>query len=329
MKLLLASFLLSAASALPAQQQATTLFTLAESADVVVIATAIAASDPSVDFHRIEFHTDQVLKGSAGESFAILEPAGRCCGRALSAMTIGDQVIAFLDYRGPGLHPLGGSRGISLATPEIVAHVRQLLAAQNQKSYGEILASGLSNPDQRVRIDAALALAALPSTRLGATANQQILSALQIELQAASASLPAMIDASVRFLGDAAATTLVQSLLTTDDDSVSNLMTRGLARLSGDSVHQSLMVAALPNPLAQQRACELAACIPNALSLPMLRILLTQSPRVALAASEALLANGVSAESIAPLTDSEVLKVAVERHSQLPKLRVVGKGNRQ
>ncbi|MBZ0152596.1 MAG: hypothetical protein K8J09_13810, partial [Planctomycetes bacterium] len=52
-----------------AQDAGSTLAALAERADLVVRATVVAATDPSPQWHRMQFASVQVLKGTAAATF--------------------------------------------------------------------------------------------------------------------------------------------------------------------------------------------------------------------------------------------------------------------
>jgi hypothetical protein len=313
-------------AALRGQQEATTLAALSNKADSIVVATAIAATDPSPDFHRIEFRTEQSLKGTVSGTFAVLEPAGRCCGRALGTLAIGDRVLAFLSQRGGALHPLGGDRGVIQGSDALIAHVQSLLQSGTPDRKGALLATALTSADARVRADAALALAQLPTAPLDAASQAKVLAALDQELAAGTNRIPALVTASVRFVGDAAAPTLVRAYVHTAAEDHAMALGRGLLQLSATSVHQALAAEALPDAVAQQRACELASAKPDPISIPMLTRMLDAQPRVALAAAEALLATGVAPTTLAPRTDAAVLETAVQRRSKLPQLRAVAPG---
>lgn len=313
-------------AALRGQQEATTLAALSNKADSIVVATAVAANDPSPDFHRIEFRTERILKGAIASNFAVLEPAGRCCGRALGTLAIGDRVLAFLNQRGGALHPLGGDRGVLPVSDTLIAHVLDLLQPATPERKGALLASALSSTEPRVRADAALALAQLPTTSLDAASHSMVLAALDQELAAGSNRIPALVTASVRFVGDAAAPALVRAYVRADADDRALAVGRGLLQLSAVAIHQALAAEVLADEAAQQRACALASAKPDPISIPMLTRMLEAQPRVALAAAEALLATGVAPATLAPRTDAAVLDTAVQRRSKLPQLRVVAPG---
>lgn len=219
-------------AALRGQQEATTLAALSIKADSIVVATAIAATDPSPNFHRIEFRTEQNLKGTVNGSFAVLEPAGRCCGRALGTLAIGDRVLAFLSQRGGALHPLGGDRGVIQTSDALVLHVQSLLQSATPDPKGNVLASALASTDARVRADAALSLAQMPIATLDAASQAKVLTALEQELAAGTNRIPALVTASIRFLGDAAAPTLVRAYVHTPAEDHALALSRGLLQLS-------------------------------------------------------------------------------------------------
>ena len=313
-------------AALRGQQEATTLAALSNKADSIVVATAVAATDPSPEFHRVEFRTEQTLKGPVAGNFAVIEPAGRCCGRALSTLAVGDRVLAFLSLRGGALHPLGGDRGVLRASDGLVTHVQDLLQPASSERKGALLANALASTEPRVRADAALALAQLPAVPLDSASHAKVLAALDQEIAAGSNRIPALVTASVRFVGDAAAPALVRAYVRADAEDRALAVARGLLQLSAVAIHQALAAEVLADEAAQQRACALASAKPDPISIPMLTRMLDAHPRVALAAAEALLATGVAPATLAPRTDAAVLDTAIQRRSKLPQLRVVAPG---
>ncbi|MCK5942764.1 MAG: hypothetical protein KAI24_12380, partial [Planctomycetes bacterium] len=188
--------------AVAAQDQATTLAALAARADVVVRATVTGSVHPTADWHQLTLRSDDVWKGAAAATFTLTEPAGRCCGRSLFALGVGDQRVLFLKRTGPLLHTLGGGRGVLPTTPELVAHVQALLQAGTTNALGQLLVQNLDHGEPRIAHDAAQALATLPNLALTATERSAVVSSLQHAVERGSTKTAALADVVAR-LGDA------------------------------------------------------------------------------------------------------------------------------
>src|SRR5690606_28187413 len=102
------------------------------------------------EWHRFEFVTERALRGRPGDRFAVLEPAGACCGRSLFALQTGDRCLLFLRRTGALLHPLGGARGVLPADAAVVAHTEALLAAADDRQRTALLAAALGSDAARV-----------------------------------------------------------------------------------------------------------------------------------------------------------------------------------
>ena len=232
-----------------AQQQATTLWHLAEHASAVVVAAATSATDPNPEWHRIEFRTDEVLKGAVGPNFRLLEPAGRCCGHALFSVIPGQSYLLFLDRRGQTLHPLAGDRGVLAADPILVAHVRRLMTASSDvEATGRELAAALQMVDSRMAQDAALALSCLPTLPADGNAREGIRSALRREASAPTTALPALAAAVVRMDPAAAASNLLPLYLTTTQDDAARTLQFALDGIAqfGDLAADAFLVKGIP-----------------------------------------------------------------------------------
>ena len=131
--------------------------------------------------------------------------------------------------------------------------------ATTQAQHAARIAEALASTEPRIQADAALTLAQLPAAPLDTNAQTQILVALDRELQAGSARIPALVTASVRFLGDQAAAPLVRAYCQTEAEDRALALGRGLLQLSATAVHQALAAQPLVETSAQQRACELAS----------------------------------------------------------------------
>ncbi|MGE3173084.1 MAG: hypothetical protein AB7O97_10710 [Planctomycetota bacterium] len=318
------------AALLPAQQQATTLALLSQQAAVVAVARATAATDPSPEWHRVEFRTVEVLRGAVDESFALLEPAGRCCGRALFAVEPGQELLLFLDRRGAALHPRAGDRGVLPAEPAVLAHVRDLLAAAgDDAATAGALTAGLSSPTLRVRLDAALTLPALPRLVADATGRDRVFAALRACAQVPDTALPALAAAAVRLDGARAALELLPPYLGATDPGVVRALGAALTSLPAHALGTALAAAPLSTPDQQVRAAELLAAVPDATHVARLDRMLASAPtpRVTLAVTEALLAHGARPESLALRVPAVVLDLARERRAALPRFRAVRPGD--
>jgi hypothetical protein len=313
------------AAALAAQQQATTLADLAARASVIAVATALRFADPSPDTSRIVFRCDEVLRGAAGPEFAVSEPAGRCCGRALPAIAPGDRVLLFLQGSGPLLLPLGGDRAAMPADAELVAHVRALLQAPDAASTTRLLLQALQSQQPRVRADAELALPARPAFAAGAADREALLAALADELHRGSTRAPALAAAAVRFGGAPALPPLIDLYLGAAADDQATALRRVLLAAEPAARTDALLGRTLGDDVRRLRACELLQMAPDPAALPLLDALLQpgSTPRIALAAAEALLAAGVPAASLAGRAPEPVLALARQRRDAPPPLRTL------
>ncbi len=316
------------AAGIRAQEEASTLSALAARADVVAVATATAATDPSPEWHRLEFRTEAALHGSPPATFALLEPAGRCCGRALFQLVPGTEYLLFLERRGPLLHPIAGDRGVVLATADVITHVRALAASADPAARARVLAGGLDAATPRIRDDAALALGALPGLGTDAFVRARVHQALAAQLPMPTTRLPALTAAAVR-CGDDAAALLLPYYLATADADTERVLQRALLQVPAAALGAAIAVAAPATDDARVRALELLAAAPAVENLPLVDQLLAgaTAPRVALAASEALLAAGRDPSTLTTRVPRAVLELARQRRAALPRFRAVRPGS--
>lgn len=313
-----------------AQDQASTLFACSQDAAVVVRATVLFGDDPSPAWHRLHFRADEVLKGTLGAEFLLLEPAGACCGRSLFAMQTGDRCLLFLQRRGATLHPFGGSRGVLADTPTLVQHVRDLLAAASQGSVAAVLAENLAHAEPRIRSDAAHALAVLPQLQLSATHRGNVTAALLLASEAGSPITAPLLDIAVRLQDTSMLQDVVTTYLNAARDDQAGLIRSSLARWQPAKVLDVLPQLVLrPQASAggavEQRAAELLATLPVADSAPALRTMLatTTSPRVQLRVAQTLLANGVPAADLERTVSAPILQLAAKRQAQARTFRSI------
>ncbi|MBX3461633.1 MAG: hypothetical protein KF830_00540 [Planctomycetes bacterium] len=308
-----------------AQDQATTLLAAGQRAAVVVRATVLAATDPSPDWHRLVFAADEVLKGSVGATFELLEPAGACCGRSLFALLPGQRCLLLLQRTGAVLHPLGGARGVLADTPEARAAVQELLAATTDAARAQRLVGQLASDDPRVAADAAQALPALAALTLGPTDRANLLAALQAALQRRSTMAAPLLEAALRLPDPAVLDALVPAYLDARADDQAVLLRRGLGRAHGAAVAARLDQHTGDAAERQLRAAELLTELPAEAATGALHHLVarTRCPRVKLCASEALLANGVRAAELAGAVPAPVLELAQRRRAAPPPFRTL------
>jgi hypothetical protein len=305
---------------LGAQQQASTLFALARSADAIYVATATAISDPAPDWHRVEFRVDDAMKGASRASFAVLEPAGRCCGAALLDAEPGLQFVVFLQARGTALHPIAGDRGLVRATPAIVAHIRETLAIAGQADQEtRLLARGLSNPEPRVAQDAALALAAHPSTVRDPEARRAVAEALDRCVEQPTTALPALATTVARAEGPDAALALVPRYLHARSEEAANSLRYALESVPCDQVAAAVRSETTQEESACIRAAELLEQRADPSQLDVLQRLLRDAgtPRAKAHVVSALLEHGVDAKTLSSQVHKSVLAAAIARHQQM------------
>ncbi|MBL8726782.1 MAG: hypothetical protein JNM25_00020 [Planctomycetes bacterium] len=300
---------------LAAQGPATTLLAGCQRAAVVVRATVLAATDPSPEWHRLSLRSDEVLKGTVGATFELLEPAGACCGRSLFALQPGQHCLLFLQRTGAVLHPFGGSRGVLADEPDLVQAVRDLLGAATDAARAQRLVGQLQHGDPRVAADAAQALATLPTLALAGNDRDALGAALLTALQRRATTAAPLLDAVVRLQDPALLDQLLPAYLATERDDQARLLRRGLCRVSLPMLTERLPMFVGGDDGRQLRAAELLADLPAAETMPALQNLVqtTGCPRVKLCASEALLAGGASAASLAPFVPEAILELAQRR----------------
>ncbi|MEC7584060.1 MAG: hypothetical protein VYE77_07060 [Planctomycetota bacterium] len=325
--LLVASLFVALSSSPPAQQQATTLLALSQRADVVALATVTANTDPSPALRRVAFRLDRAFKGSVPGHFALIEGAGRCCGRALVGTIPTQQYLLFLQRKGPTLHPLGGERGLVRPDARLLGHIEALLGATTHTAQQDVLVDALDSPDRRIRADAALALQVLPTlTNRGATTSK-VMAALRRELPEGSTLVPSLLDVTLRTDPDSAATALTDIYLETKRPDTSKLLRATLCRLPAQRVRDQLLQANVINRQDLEprlRAAELLQSMPAPDNIRILDLMLAKAerPRLELAITEALLAAKVPATQLRTRVATPVLELAQKRREQRARFRL-------
>jgi hypothetical protein len=314
---------------LMAQDQATTLLAQARSADVVVVARVTAATDPSPEWHRLEFTSTQVLKGNSPGDFAVLEPAGACCGRSLFALQVGELRVLFLRRRGPSWHPCGGARGVVPADPVVVNHIAALLAAPNDTALAHLLADNVAHQEARIADDAAHALAVLPQLALGSADRDHVAAALVDSVQRGTTRTAALAEVAMRVADDGMLDRVLPAYLDARRPDQARLLRAAMCR--GDC---DLVAARLPQFVADDqralRAAELLVEMPTESARAALDGVLarTNPPRVALCVAEGLLAAGARSESLQNRVPPAVLELARARAERPRRFRAIDPSRR-
>lgn len=308
-----------------AQDQATTLLAASRRADVVVRATVLGASDPTPDWHRLQFRRDAVLKGAVGEQFVLLEPSGACCGRVLFTLQPGDEVLLFLVRQGSALHPFGGSRGVATPTPALLTHVQALLAANGDAALAAVLAGALDAAEPRLAADAAHALVTLPTLPLGSEGRARVATALQEALVADRSTSASLCEVAARLGDSALLDTLLPHYLVTSKPGQQELLQRTLLRCPAGDVAQRLPLFTDASTERNVRAARLLASMPNAEARQGLERLLQlhPHPRVQLCLAESLLQSGARGAELATSMPAAVTELANRRSNQPKAYRAI------
>ena len=298
-----------------AQDQATALAIALRKADVVVRAQVLAATDPSPEWHRLQFAATEVLTGTVGGQFALLEPTGACCGRSLFALQPGDDAILFLRRTGTTLHPFGGARGVLPANDELLAHLRALVAAPDEAARTHLLVQALRSAEPRIAADAAHALALVPPALFGAQDRHEVVAALADAVAAGSTAAAPLLDTALHQADPAVLDAVLPLFLRCDRDDVAGLLRRGLARTDAATLSQRLALQDTGDERAALRFADLVEELPAAHGSPLLRQLLARatSPRVQLAAAERLARRHELDPALARRLPRALLRLAEQR----------------
>jgi hypothetical protein len=306
-----------------AQDQASTLTRLCQKADVIVRATVTNSVHPTALLHQLTLQSNQVLKGQAGSSFTLTEPAGQCCGRSLFALSVGETRIMFLKRLGPTLHTLGGGRGVLAATPDLLTHVQALLATPTTNATAHLLAACVNHSEPRIADDAALALATLPNLSLTPIERGNIVSSLLQSVQRGWTRTAALADVATR-LGDASMIDSVMPIyLEAPREDQARLLRNALTRCPKQLVADRMPAFVGNTRRSNLRAAALLTELPAASAQAAMTDLLQRPihPQVQTHLCEGLLAAGVSPASLSPIVPQAVLQLAIKRKNRRPTFR--------
>jgi hypothetical protein len=307
----------------PAQDQASSLARLCQTADVIVRATVTSSVFATPELHQLSLQPNQVLKGQPGSSFTLTEPAGQCCGRSLFALEVGDTRILFLRRLGPTLHTLGGGRGVLAATPDLLTHLQALLATTSTNAMAHLLAANVDHPEPRIADDAALALATLPNLSLTMLERSKLTACLAQSVQRGWTRTAALADVAAR-LGDASMVDSVMPVyLQASRDDQALLLKNALKRCPSQLIAERLAMHVGNARRANLRAATLLTELPPAAAHAAMANMLQRPnhPEVQLHLCEGLLAAGVASASLSPMVPEALLQLATKRLTRRPTFR--------
>jgi hypothetical protein len=323
-KRILLAVLALLAGGLRAQEEAATLARLCDEATAVAVVDVLAHTDPDPSTHEVRFRAREVLKGSIPAQFAIREPSGACCGRALFGVLPGTRHLLFLDLVEGAWHLRAGARGLAGAEPALRAHVARLLASAGPERL-LALAQALDSDHDRVRRDAAMALASAPGLEAGAEPVRAALAAAAgralATLQADSV-LPYLVLAAARVGADSVLPTLVDAWVLDGRAELRVLVSSTLTRF-GDARAAAAVAARMRGDGAQRlRAAELLGALDSEEARSALLGLLGDDPdpRLRVRACELLLRQGVGKGTLRRHAGAQVLELAERRAAVPPRL---------
>ncbi|MBK8977309.1 MAG: hypothetical protein IPM29_15465 [Planctomycetes bacterium] len=258
---------------LPAQREATTLAALVDRSTHIAVVQLTALQERGDELGAVMQRIDALL-GTPPQTSTRAEPAARACGCALHGLAVGDRLLAFLNEAG---RPTAlGARGLPRATPELVAHVRSLLATRGDPvARCRALGLALAAADSRVAGDAALGLGLAPGLeRADEPTRARLRAALARALEGATTEVPALLVGAER-LGDEACVDLVAAAyLGTRDQAVAAATRATLLRLPAPLVAPRLATPAVIAGPARERVLALAELAPADLGRPLAAALL-------------------------------------------------------
>jgi hypothetical protein len=317
-RLLLASLLSVTATA-----QEPTLRTALQTAELVVTARVVAVSDPSPDWHRLDFVVVAAVVGQAPATLQVLEPAGACCGRSLFALQVGDERLLFLRRVGPHWHPHGGAAGVLPAAPALLAHVAGLRAAVDPRALVRTLVEALASEEPRVADDAAATLALLPASTLVGLDHAAVAGALQQALAVGHTRSAPLADVAVRS-GDAALLDAVVAAYVAEPAADRARLLRHALRRADPAVVTHRAPALVHGDAAALRLAELFRELPGMHGEQALVAMLPRAhPRVALCAVEGLLARGARVVDLVPFVPATVLELAEQNRRRPARFRAI------
>lgn len=309
-----------------AQDEATTLARLCDRAEFVAVVRQIGVATLVEDQRTVRFQVVRTLKGEPGTTVAFTEPALRGCGRALFGTIPGLAYLAFWTTNEDGARlATSSARALITLEPGLMAHVAALVAARANGSTVATLAEALGAGSQRVREDAALALAHAPDLgALGAPGRNACAAALTDALADLDPRTPALLTVARRLALPTTIAPLVHATLGCDRADWSRWFAEAAAEIDPSAAAMELERHGTRSTTERDRAIVLLERLPVAEAAPALRALLASDEhRHVVAATRLLLRLGTMPAELAPLVAPAVLEEAAQDRVLRPRFRAI------
>ncbi len=309
-----------------AQDDQSTLAALLDRADAVAVARAVRIDTSDAAVLRVVLAVEERLRGDLPTTVQLSETRGRGCGRALTAVVVGQRFLTCLVRQADGLALVaGGARALPLASGPALAHAHALLAASDVASRLTVLIGALTARDDRVRTDAALDLPTQANLEQADSAQRAaLIAALASALQDNDRAVPSLTAVAVRLRLVAALDLLLPLYLAGQSGVFERLFVDGLVRLDGEALATRIAawIPTLDDPLARARATTLLLELATPAALAPLRTLAEHAGErgTRLRACAGLLRLGVEVHELAAIADQELIELA-QRAAQPPKPR--------
>lgn len=315
------------ASPVAGQDEASTLAWMLDHADVVSVAGVRAVRTEPGAMVRVTLRLERQLAGQGPDLVTLEEPDGHGCGRALLGLVPGQRVLACLRRRGDVFVPCaGGGRGLPLATPALVQHAQELLAA-DPRARVQLLVAALSASDARMREDAALALPLMAGLE-GAddAARAAVVAALTDAIPTSARTVPSLLVAGTRLRARGIVDVVLPLHLAGDDAPFGDAFLVALTEIDPRGTADRLARLPLPSAEVRLRAIRLLRRLDVEAATPALWAVLRQAAEsgVRVQACAALLAAGARAVDLRASVDAEALAAAEQLAAPAPpRLRFV------
>lgn len=309
------------------QDEASTLAWMLDHADVVSIAGVRAVRTEPGAMVRVTLRLERHLAGQGPDLVTLEEPDGHGCGRALLGLVPGQRVLACLRRRGDAFVPCaGGGRGLPLATPALVQHAQELLAA-DPRARVQVLLAALSASDARIREDAALALPLLAGLEDGDdAARAAVVAALTDAIPTSARTVPSLLIAGARVGARGIVDVVLPLHLAGDDAPFGDAFVVALTRIDPTGTAERLARLPLASGEVRLRAVRLLRRLEVEAATPALWAVLRQAaePGVRVQACAALLAAGARPSDLRDTVDPDALAAAMQLAAPAaPRLRFV------
>lgn len=315
------------AAPIAGQDEASALAWMVDHADVVSVAGVRAVRTEPGAMVRVTLRLERHLAGQGPDLVTLEEPDGQGCGRALLGLVPGQRVLACLRRRGDTFVPCtGGGRGLPLATPALVQHAQDLIAA-DPRARVQLLVAALSASDTRIREDAALALplmAGLESANDAARA--AVVAALTDAISTSARTVPSLLVAGARLGARGVIDVVLPLHLAGDDAPYGDAFVVALTQIDPTGTAERLAHLPLASGEMRLRAVRLLRRLDVEAATPALWAVLRQAaePGVRVQACAALLAAGARPVELRASVDPDALAAAIQLAAPAaPRLRFV------